>query len=144
ARQQIDQSSADRTNLGLVEGSGQAASVLVSVFGDNGSKLTEFPVDLKGGQHLQLNGFLAAHNVAVNDGRVEVKVTTAVGKVTAYASVLDNLTNDPLLVAPVTLGGGSQRFVLPGVADLSNGLANWRTDMRLCNASSSPVDATLT
>jgi uncharacterized repeat protein (TIGR01451 family) len=143
--QQIAQSSAFRTNLGFVEGSGQPATLLVTVFGDNGLKATEFNVSLAGGQHLQLNSFLASKNIQINDGRVEVRVTSALGRVTAYASVLDAKTSDPLLVTPVTLGnGGSTKYVVPGVADLANGAANWRTDIRVFNASASAADATLT
>ncbi len=143
--QQIAQSAAFRTNLGIVEGSGDPASVLVSVFGDNGQKLTEFTQDLKGGQHVQLNSILAQKNVEVSDGRIEIKVVSPVGKVTAYASVLDNLTNDPLLVSPVTVNQtAAPRYVLPGVADLSNGVANWQTDVRLFNPSTSIVKATMT
>jgi uncharacterized repeat protein (TIGR01451 family) len=143
--QQIAQSSAFRTNLGLVEGSGDPASVLITVFGDNGQKLTEFTQDLKGGQHLQLNSILATKNVQVSDGRIEVKVVSPAGKVTAYASVLDNLTNDPLLVSPVSVNQtAAARYVLPGVADLSNGIANWQTDVRLFNPSTNIVKATLT
>jgi uncharacterized repeat protein (TIGR01451 family) len=143
--QQIAQSTAFRTNLGIVEGSGDPASVLVSVFGDDGHKLTEFTQDLKGGQHIQLNSILAQKNVQVNDGRIEIKVVSPVGKVTAYASVLDNLTNDPLLVSPVAVNAtAASRYVLPGVADLNNGIANWQTDVRLFNPSANIVKATLT
>jgi hypothetical protein len=144
--QQIAQSDRFRTNLGFVEGSGQAASLLVTVFGSNGAKVTSFPVQLAGGQHLQLNSFLATNGVtSLSDGRVEVQVTSSTGKVTAYASVLDNQTADPLLVTPVTLSdAGQKKWVVPGVADLANGLANWQTDMRIFNADTAPVDATLT
>ena len=143
--QQIAQSQAYRTNLGLVEGSGDPATVRISVFGDDGGKLAEFTQNLAGGQHLQLNGVLADHNLSVNDGRVEVRVTSSAGKVTAYASVLDNATNDPLLVTPVQAGLlSATKWVIPGVADLNNGLANWRSDVRLFNAGSTSVSAELT
>jgi uncharacterized repeat protein (TIGR01451 family) len=143
--QQIAQSSAFRTNLGIVEGSGDPASVLVSVFGDDGKKLTEFAQELKGGQHIQLNSILSQKNVQVNDGRIEVKVVSPVGKVTAYASVLDNLTNDPLLVTPVAVNAtAAAKYVIPGIADLNNGFANWQTDVRLFNPSANIVKATLT
>jgi hypothetical protein len=143
--QQIAQSAAYRTNLGIVEGSGDPASVLVSVFGDDGKKLTEFTQELKGGQHIQLNSILSQKNVQVNDGRIEVKVVSQVGKVTAYASVLDNLTNDPLLVTPVAVNAtAAAKYVIPGVADLNNGFANWQTDVRLFNPSANIVKVTLT
>jgi uncharacterized repeat protein (TIGR01451 family) len=143
--QQIAQSDRYRTNLGILEGSGEPASLLVKVFGDTGQKLTEFPVNLAGGEHTQLNAFLAQHGVnSLTDGRVEIEVLSSAGKVTAYASVLDNQTSDPLLVTPVTLtDAGATRWVVPGVADLNNGFANWQTDMRVFNAGTTPVDATL-
>jgi uncharacterized repeat protein (TIGR01451 family) len=144
--QQIAQSDRYRTNLGIVEGSGEAASLLVKVFGSNGAKLTEFPVNLAGGEHTQLNSFLTTQGVGpLSDGRVEISVISGNGKVTAYASVLDNATSDPLLVTPVALNGaGSTKWVVPGVADLDNGTANWQTDMRLFNAGTTDVEAALT
>src|SRR5262249_25186096 len=82
-----------RTNLGLVEGSGNPAAVLISVFGGDGKKISEFPMTLAAGQHTQFS--LASQGVNVTDGRVEVKVTSPAGKVPAYASVLDNITHGP-------------------------------------------------
>ncbi|HYK01729.1 MAG TPA: hypothetical protein VE974_08235 [Thermoanaerobaculia bacterium] len=142
--QQIAQSVRYRTNLGIVEGSGQPASLLVKVFGETGQKLTEFPVQLKGGEHTQLNAFLANNGVpTLNDGRVEISVIGGGGKVTAYASVLDNETNDPLLVTPVTItDAGDSKWVMPGVADIDNGTANWQTDMRVFNGGTEDVTAT--
>jgi uncharacterized repeat protein (TIGR01451 family) len=144
--QQIAQSDRYRTNLGIVEASGDAVSLLVKVFGSDGQKLKEFPVNLAGGEHTQLNSFLTTNGVGtLSDGRVEISVTGGTGKVTAYASVLDNATSDPLLVTPVTLTDtGNTKWVVPGVADLDNGTANWQTDMRLFNAGTAAVDTTLT
>ncbi len=144
--QQLAQSERYRTNLGIVEGSGEPVSLLVKIFGDNGAKLGEFPLDLKGGEHRQLNSFLVQNGVSsLTDGRIELEVTSDVGKVTAYASVLDNQTADPLLVTPVTLTeAGNTKWVVPGIADLNNGIANWQSDMRVFNAGTTDVDATLT
>src|SRR6185503_20303010 len=56
----------------------------------------------------------------------------------------DNLTNDPLLVSPVTLNdSSSSKYVLPGVAQFTGG-AKWQTDSRLFNAGTNAVKATLT
>jgi len=142
--QQVAQSDAFRTNLGVVEASGQPATVLLSIFDNTGLKLKDLSLDLKGGEQRQMNGFLAANNIALTDGRIEVKVTNGNGKVTAYASVIDNKTGDPLLVSGVPLSATSNnKYVLPGVADLNNGLASWRTDMRIFNNSTTPQAATL-
>jgi uncharacterized repeat protein (TIGR01451 family) len=143
--QQISQSSAFRTNLGIVEAAGKPVSVLVSVFDTAGKNLLDIPIDLKAGEQQQLNSFLAAKGITLTDGRVEVKVVSGDGKVTAYASIVDNKTTDPLLVTGVPLAQTPARsFVLPGVADLSTGGANWRTDLRLFNAGADPQYVTMT
>ena len=143
--QQIAQSPTYRTNLGIVEAAGKPVSVLVSVFDTSGKNLLNLPLDLKAGEQQQLNSFLAAKNITLTDGRVEVKVTGGDGKITAYASVVDNKTTDPLLVSGVPLLQTPARtFVMPGVADISNGLANWRTDLRIFNAGADPQYITMT
>jgi hypothetical protein len=96
------------------------------------------------GGHPQRN-LLAENGITLTDGRFEVEVVSPTGKVTAYASVIDNFTTDPLLVFPVLKGGESAtRYVIPGVADINNGFASWRSDIRLFNPASAPVTATLT
>ena len=143
--QQIAQNTDYRTNFGLVEGSGNPVSLLVSVFSAAGTKLLDVPIDLKANEQRQLNGFLSQNNISLNDGRIEVKATGGDGKVTAYASVIDNRTGDPLLVQGVQLGqAATTDWVLPGVADINNVFASWRTDMDLFNSGSSPQQATLT
>lgn len=143
--QQIAQSSAYRTNFGIVEGAGEPASVLVHVFNNAGTEVVApIPISLMPGEHQQRN-LLADNGITLTDGRFEVEVVSPTGKVTAYASVVDNLTNDPLMVFPVLKGAESAtRYVIPGVADINNGIASWRSDIRLFNPTSSPVSATLT
>ncbi|MDQ6800978.1 MAG: hypothetical protein M3041_09095 [Acidobacteriota bacterium] len=142
--QQIAQNNDFRTNLGIVEASGQPVSVLVSAFDSSGTRLLDFPLDLKGNEQRQLNSFLAQNKISLSDGRFEVKVTSGEGKITTYASVIDNKSGDPLLVSGVPLGQNAfDHFVLPGVADLNTGFAAWRTDMRLFNPTTSPQFVTL-
>lgn len=143
--QQIAQSPAYRTNFGLVEGSGQPADVLVHVFDNAGHEQAQIPISLLPGEHKQINSFLAVNNLTLTDGRIEVEVVSSTGKVSAYASVVDNLTNDPLLVFPVLKGGAtSTRYTIPGVADLNNGFASWRSDLRIFNPGLTAQDVTLT
>ncbi len=143
--QQIAQSSQYRTNVGLAEAGGASVNAVLSVFNANGSKLAEIPVALAAGQQLQMNQLLATQGIELNDGRIEVKVTGGDGKITAYASVVDSATQDPLLVSGTPLSGsGATKFVLPGVANLDNPVAHWRTDMRVFNYGNSSQPATLT
>jgi uncharacterized repeat protein (TIGR01451 family) len=144
ALQQIAQTDTFHTNLGLVEATGKSASVLVSVFNGAGNKVLDIPVTLAAGEQRQLNGFLASSGITLTNGHIEVQAISGDGKVTAYASVIDNRTTDPLLVSGVPLGGpGATRYVIPGVASLDTG-ATWRSDVRVFNSSTSPQTTTLT
>jgi len=144
--QQIAQNAAYRTNFGVVEAGGKTASLLVTAFGSDGAKLFDFPLELKANEQRQLNAFLASQNItSLSDGRLEVKVVSGDGRITAFASLIDNRSGDPLLISGIPLGASTAtRYVLPGVADLSTGLANWRSDVRLFNAGTTPQSATLT
>ncbi|HEV8660924.1 MAG TPA: Ig domain-containing protein [Thermoanaerobaculia bacterium] len=140
--QQIAQSSAYRTNFGLVEAAGEPANVMLHVFDKAGNLIADIPENLLPSEHLQINGLL--NNISLDDGRIEVEVLSTTGKVSAYASVVANDSNDPFLVSPVLKSAvNSNRYVIPGVA-YSNGIANWRTDVRLYNSASISVNATLT
>jgi len=143
--QQIAQSTAYRTNFGIVEGAGEPANVLVHIFNNAGAEVAPaIPISLMPGEHQQRN-LLADNGITLTDGRFEVEVVSATGKVTAYASVIDNLTNDPLMVFPVLKGAESAtRYVIPGVADINNGFASWRSDIRFFNPTTTSVTATLT
>jgi uncharacterized repeat protein (TIGR01451 family) len=142
--QQVAQNDAMRTNFGIMEASGQPASVVVSVFNAAGQRLLQVPMSLSGGQHAQLNGFLSQNKISANDARIEVQVVGGDGKITAYASVIDNKSGDPILISGVPLGERSaNHFVLPGVADVNTPIAAWRTDMRIFNPTTSPQTATL-
>jgi hypothetical protein len=142
--QQIAQSSLYRTNLGLVEGSGNPAEVVVSVFNGAGSRVAAFPLTLSGGQHTQLGSFLQQRGIQLDDGRLEIQVASGNGRVSAYAAVVNNATGDSLVVSPITLGApGTTKYVLPGVAELSAGVP-WQTDVRLFNAGTAATTATLT
>jgi hypothetical protein len=139
--QQIANSSAYRTNLGFVEGSGVPANLRITLRDGANNILKQVERSIPAFGHEQTSFKNVFGDVAVTDGRVEVEVLSSGGKATAYASVLDNQTNDPLLVFPVQAQKVSaQRFVVPGVAELENGPAsNFHTDMRIYNASITPT-----
>ncbi len=143
--QQVAQSSAFRTNLGLVEGSGNPAQVQLTLFNGQGQQLATNTFNLQPYELQQFSFGNAFPNVNVDDARVEAKVVGGTGTISAYASVLDNKTNDPSLVLPVDPSTVSTNtYVLPGVGDFDTGAAHWKSDVRIYNASSSPQDVTLT
>jgi hypothetical protein len=80
----------------------------------------------------------------VPTARAEVEVMEGDGRITAYASVVDNVTGDPLQVHAVDLATvGSRKWVMPGIAHFDTGQARWRTDVQLFNAGIGGVTATL-
>jgi hypothetical protein len=142
--QQVAQSAAYRTNLGLVEGAGEPATVRLTVFDNSGTVLGTIDQSLKAGEHVQLNGVLAANNISLADGRIEVQVTSPTGRVSAYASTVDNITNDPLMVSPVLKSiAPASRYVLPGIGDFNSGFAHWKSDVRIFNAGATGTTVTL-
>jgi hypothetical protein len=143
--QQIAQSAKFRTNLGLTEGSGSPASGRIRVFDDAGALLKSIPYSLQAGEQQQLNQFLAVNGLTLDDGRIEITVDSPTGAVAAYASVLDNLTADPLAVMPaIPATISATRYIVPGIADLNNGAANFHSDLRIFNGGSSLAHVTLT
>lgn len=144
--QQVAQSAAFRANFGFAEAAGESVSMMVRVYDILGGLLATIPVSLQPGEHIQLNGMLANNGINdLEDGRVEVEVVGGNGKVTAYVSEVDNITNDPLLVSAVVKGAiTANRYVVPGTAFANTGFAFWVTDMRIFNAGTASTPATLT
>ncbi|MDQ6800717.1 MAG: hypothetical protein M3041_07750 [Acidobacteriota bacterium] len=141
--QQVAVSSKFRTNIGLVEGSGTAASGKIRVLDDRGTLVREQPYSLLPGEHQQFS--LASLNVGtLDDGRVEVTIESPTGAVSAYASVLDNTTNDPLAVTPVQVSTiSATRYILPGMAAIS-GASNFHSDIRIYNGGTTQAQVTAT
>ncbi len=142
--QQVANSAAYRTNFGFVEGGGQSVEMLVKLLDGNNNVLQSVTKSLQPYEHQQVSFAALFGNVPVNDARVEVSTTSSTGKVTAYASVVDNKTSDPLLVFPVQAAATTaQHYVAPGIAELNNGASNFHSDMRVFNGGAADVDVSL-
>jgi hypothetical protein len=89
-----------RCNIGLVNVGPGAATVLVELYNGAGTKLTSYTVSLAAGQWAQdIQPFKnRAGQTAMDRGYAKVTVQSGSG-VFAFASVVDNLTNDPTTVA---------------------------------------------
>ncbi len=143
--QQLAQSSAYRSNLGVVEASGQPVNLEIRFYDGEGAKILTVPLSLKAGEHRQLNQVLAANGLTnVTTARAEVEVLSGDGQITAYASVVDNITGDPLQVHAVDLAKiGARKYVMPGIAHFNTGQARWRSDVQVFNAGLASVSATV-
>lgn len=96
---QVEQSEEFRTNLGLAEVMGSPVTVEITAIAPGALAAPRIEWPLRANEYTQLNsvlgsmGFGRAKNV-----RLQVRVISGQGKVVAYASVIDNVTQDPTYV----------------------------------------------
>jgi hypothetical protein len=88
-----------RSNIGLVNAGSAAATVLVELYDGVGGKLNDYTVNLAPGEWKQETQPFKnrAGQTAMDRGYAKVTVTTGSGAF-AFASVVDNITNDPTTV----------------------------------------------
>jgi len=142
--QQVANSAAYRTNVGFVEGSGAPVSILAKLLDGNNNVLAQTTRELAAFGHFQTSMTGLFGNISLEDGRVEVEVTSTGGKVSAYASVLNNNTNDPLMIFPVQPARTTAaRYVLAGISEFVSGDRNFHSDMRIYNGGTQSVTVTL-
>ena len=87
-----------RTNVGLVETTGQDVTAEVTLVLPDSKLAPKVPITLPANGFVQFP--LSAFNVgnAVYNARISIKVTSGRGRVSAYGSVIDNRTSDPTYV----------------------------------------------
>jgi hypothetical protein len=97
---QLEESQNFRSNLGLAELTGNPAHVKLTLFLPDSKVIPTVEYDLAPFQFLQIGRIMAGLNPgqATYNGRISVQVTTGAGRVTAYGSVIDNVTQDPTYV----------------------------------------------
>ncbi len=102
------------------------------------------PISLKAFEHQQFRLTDKFPGVDVASGRLEIEVLSDTGAVSGYASVLDDKTQDPLLVFPVQPKlVRSTNYIVPGVAEVNTQFSNFHTDMRIFNGGTEAVTARL-
>jgi hypothetical protein len=126
-----------RSNIGLVNIGIGDANVLVELFDGDGAKLADYTVPLASNEWSQaVQPFTTeARQTAVDSGYARITVQSGYG-VFAFASVVDNLTNDPTTVTPPSSDGW-----VP-VASHTSGLngSEWRTDIGILNPGTSAAE----
>jgi hypothetical protein len=95
---QVEQSSRFRTNIGINETSGRPAVVEVSLITPDSLTTPFVTIGLAANEFRQIGLVDFGLDGAVYNGRVTVKVIEGEGKVTAYGSAIDAITQDPTYV----------------------------------------------
>lgn len=95
---QLEQSSRFRTNIGIAETSGQPATVEIRMTLPDSLVSPVVTFDLTANQFLQFPLSYFGVTEAIYNARVSVRVIGGSGRVTAYGSAIDAITQDPTYV----------------------------------------------
>lgn len=128
-----------RVNAGLVEVAGAPASVELLVRDGRGSVTGRIALDLLPFESRQINDIHQSATAAPTSGDLfEVRVLSGSGRVVAWATAVDNGSNDGLLVTASRL---RRDAYLPAAARSPGRFGSFfRTDLKLANPWSSPVN----
>ncbi|MCK6684186.1 MAG: PKD domain-containing protein [Thermoanaerobaculia bacterium] len=130
-----------RVNIGFTEISGTGATITVRMFTLAGAEAGRKDYTLGAYKRIQVN----SDPLFQQSGRIEVTVSE--GTVLPYITTIDNQTGDSVFQSGVSIteGRAGESWLVPAV-NRAPGLndTNWRTDLRIYNASASGVNVTAT
>lgn len=141
----IQANAAFRTNLGLVNRSAATVTASLTLYSSNGSALATADVTVPGNnfQQAALNAFFPQISGASYDALSVRVAASASDALSAYASVVDNKSQDPIYIQAMPgATGGSAIIPVVGRAEGVNGTF-WRSDVALFNPTSSRMQLTL-
>lgn len=131
----LGQGADSRTNVGFAEVMGLDASVALRLFDASGQVVAEGTVEVPAWSHIQINDIFAfLETPALDVAALETRVT-GFARVFSYASVVDNTSNDPILVPAIALKFAHPTMIIPAAAS-GDGVrgTRWRTDVRIVAA----------
>src|SRR5262249_31555302 len=97
---QLEESANFRTNVGIVELTGNPATVHLTAFVPDSKFTASTDIQLPASQFAQIGRVLAGMypGQSIYNARISVSVTGGTGRVAAYGSVIDNKSLDPTYV----------------------------------------------
>jgi hypothetical protein len=121
--QSADDATGFRANLALVNARSNPVTVDVEALTADGTSLGHLTVALKPLEYRQVNSiFREITSTAVGDGYLRVSTTTDGGAFFALASVVDNLTGDPVGMLHARVVAGGAQSVIDGALSIFNAL----------------------
>jgi len=128
-----------RTNLGLVNRSGLAVGVGLTLYASNGATIANATVTVPANNFQQ--GSLASYFPAManqsRDGMTVRASAGSAGAISVYASVINNKTQDPIYIQGIA-APSSSRVVIPAVGRAPGiGGTYWRSDVTVMNPNAS-------
>ncbi|HSB64455.1 MAG TPA: PA domain-containing protein [Thermoanaerobaculia bacterium] len=146
----LRQDGAFRTNVVIANTTEAPAHVDLRLFTSAGTSLGSGAYDLAPLEMRQVGEVVKAIGGPGADGTsnaiLQVSTPTANARIATYAAVIDQTTNDPRTVLPVTLGtlGANTSWLLPSSAHgPGKNNAFYTTDLTIANTDSTPASVTL-
>jgi hypothetical protein len=127
-----------RVNIGLAEVTGSEVAAEIVLKDAHGAVRAVLPETVPGGGLLQVNDIYTAAGIPPDaSDRFEVRVLSGSGRITAYATPIDDSSNDGAFSGAAFAGAN---LLLPAVARANGQLgARYVTDLKLANAGASPA-----
>ncbi|HEY6213873.1 MAG TPA: PKD domain-containing protein, partial [Vicinamibacterales bacterium] len=141
----IESDAAYRTNIGLVNRSDATVGAALVLYDANGNVIGSTGTSIPANNFSQ--GILASYfpqiaNLQLSGLSMRVDASSS-DAISAYASVIDNRTQDPVYIQAAPLRSGSERLIpAVGRAGGANGTF-WRSDVTLYNPTSSSMTVAL-
>jgi formylglycine-generating enzyme required for sulfatase activity len=132
---QLTENQAYRTNIAVTDTGAASSSAKVELWSGANQKLGDYQVDLTPGQWKQESQpfFKKAGQSNLASGWARITVLTGSG-IVAYASVIDNATNDPTTISMKRAPAGQGTTWVPVVAHGAGaGGSQWRSDVGILN-----------
>jgi PKD repeat protein len=135
-----------RTNVGLVNRTASTAGALLQLYDANGSLVGSNNVAIAPNSFQQgsLSTYFPAVASRTLDAASIVVTSSSAGAISAYGSVIDNRTQDPIYVQASAQRGSGSSTIIPAVGR-AGGLNGtfWRSDVTLFNPGSSAMTVSL-
>jgi len=132
---QLTKSDSFRANVGFCETGGEPASVRVVMYGAEGAQLGSRTLPIAGHGFSQINDVFGELGVSPRDNvRVTLEVTSGLGRILGYASIVDNTSSDQICVpAQPEPDSVDALFVAAGASAAGVQGSLWKTDLRVAN-----------
>ena len=142
----LSHTSASRTNIRLANLGTDAVEVALYVLSADGHSLGQQVLrTIPALSTTQINGIAEVAWAGTDLEIFSVRVDTDVETVLAWASVIDNLTGDPVLFNHLNANAASRTLWVPGVAHLGGANnSQWRSDITIFNPALFPLDSEVT
>ncbi|MCG6963538.1 MAG: hypothetical protein LJE95_09760, partial [Acidobacteria bacterium] len=134
----IDENGARRTDVGITNLTGDAVTAEIDLYRPDGSPIGSRTVDAAPYAVAQINRIVASLTDEQVSAAYVVVSGPPAGSYTAYASVIDSTSGDPVFVPPATFDAGP--LVLPAVVHTTGlGGSTWTSVVDVVNAGDEPA-----